>query len=140
MRIKYDISLIGFMSVFEKTTGAKLKDCYNDDVLNCVTFIVQPGQLGRAIGKGASHVKRLREKMNKNIRVIEFHPDILEFVKNMVAPLKVDRVEQDETGRIIITGPDTRTKGLLIGRNAQNLRNLESNVRRYFEVKEIRVV
>jgi ribosomal protein S3 len=33
-----------------------------------------------------------------------------------------------------------QTKGLLIGKNARNLRNMEKNIRRYFEVKEIRVV
>ena len=131
---------MGFMSLFERMTGAQLKDCYTDDVLRCITFVVQPGQLGRAIGKKAVNVKRLQEKINKNIRIIEFHPDMLEFIKNMVAPLKVERIGQNEEGIVVITGPDTKTKGLLIGRNAQNLRNLENNVRRYFEVKEIRVV
>lgn len=140
MKIKYDISLMGFMSLFESMTGAQIKDCYADDVLKCITFIVQPGQLGRAIGKKAVNVKRMQEKINKNIRVIEFNPDMLEFIKNMVAPLKVERINQNEDGTVIITGPDTKTKGLLIGRNAQNLRNLENNVRRHFEVKEIRVV
>ena len=140
MKIKYDISLMGFISLFESMTGAHIKDCYADDVLKCITFVVQPGQLGRAIGKKAMNVKRMQEKINKNIRVIEFNPNLLEFIKNMVAPLKIDRIGQNEDGIVIIKGPDTKTNGLLIGRNAQNLRNLENNVRRYFEVKEIRVV
>lgn len=140
MKIKYDVSLMGFMSLFERITGAQIKDCYLDTVLNCITFVVQPGQLGRALGKKAVNVKILKEKMNKNIRVVEFNPNILDFIRNMVAPLKVERVDQNEDGTIMITGPDTQTKGLIIGRNAQNLRNLENNVRRYFDVKEIRVV
>lgn len=140
MRIKYDVSLMGFMSLFERITGAQIKDCYLDKVLNCITFIVQPGQLGRALGKKACNVRILQEKIKKNIRVVEFNPNITEFVRNMVAPLKAERVDQDEDGTVVITGPDTQTKGLLIGRNAQNLRNLENNVRRHFEVKEIRVV
>jgi len=52
----------------------------------------------------------------------------------------VSGISEDEMGIVTIAGPDSKTKGLLIGRNAQNLRNLEANVRRYFEVKEIKVV
>ncbi|MFO8016819.1 MAG: NusA-like transcription termination signal-binding factor [Candidatus Woesearchaeota archaeon] len=140
MKIKYDVSLMGIMSLFEKITGAKLKDCYNDEVLNCITFVVQPGQLGKAIGKKAVNVKRLQEKLNKNVRVIEFHPNKTEFIKNMISPLRVERIEEEEDGTITIKGDDTKTKGLIIGRNAQNLRNLEKNVGRYFDIKEIKVV
>ena len=140
IKIKYDISLMGYISLFERMTHAQIKDCYEDKVLNCLTFIVQPGQLGKALGKGASNVRILQEKIKKKIRVIEFHPNIADFVRNMVAPLKVDNVEELGDGTIVITGPDTQTKGLLIGRNAANLRNLENNIRRHFEVKEIKVV
>lgn len=131
---------MGFMSVFERMTGAKLKDCYQDTVLNCLTFIVQQGELGRAIGKKACNVRILKEKINRNIRIIEFNPDLLEFIRNMVAPLRIQTIEQDESGIVVIRGIDIKTNGLIIGRNAQNLRNLENNVRRHFEVKEIRVV
>lgn len=140
MKIKYDSSIMGFISLFEKMSGAQIKDCFLDNVLGCLTFIVQPGQLGRALGKKAENVKRLQEKINKRIRVIEFHPNMLEFIKNMVAPLRVEGIEQKEDGTVVIMGPDTKTRGLLIGRSAQNLRNLENNVRRYFEVKEIKVI
>ena len=34
----------------------------------------------------------------------------------------------------------TKTNGLIIGRNAQNLRELENVVNRYFKIKEIKVV
>ena len=139
MKIKYDVSMMKYMSLFEKQTKALLKDCFMDDVLSSLTFIVQPGQLGKAVGKKGVNAKKLEKMLQKNIRIIEFNPDLLQFVKNMVAPLKVADIKQEES-IVIITGPDTRTKGLLIGRNAQNLRNLEKNVRRYFEVEEIKVV
>jgi len=101
---------------------------------------VLPGEMGKALGKRAENMKTLERKLQKKIRVVEFNPDKLEFIKNMIMPLKVSGISEDEMGVVTIAGPDPKTKGLLIGRNAQNLRNLEANVRRYFEVKEIRVV
>ena len=140
MRIKYDVSLMKIMSLFENLTHARLKDCFADEKLNNLTFVVLPGEMGKALGKRAENVKTLERKLQKKIRVVEFNPDKLEFIKNMIMPLKVSGISEDEMGVVTIAGPDPKTKGLLIGRNAQNLRNLEANVRRYFEVKEIKVV
>lgn len=140
MKIKYDASLINIMFLFEQVTHAKLKDCFMDEKLNSLTFVVLPGEMGKAIGKKASNVRILEAKLQKRIRVVEFSSDKLQLIRNMVMPLRVEDISEDENGIITIRGPDTKTKGLLIGRNAQNLRNLEENVRRYFEVKEIKVV
>ncbi len=140
MKIKYDISLMKFISLFEYVTHAKVKDCFIDKQMgDLLTFVVQPGQIGRAVGKGAINVKKLEQKIKRKIRVIEYHPELVGFIKNMIMPLKVDRIEQLEEV-VTIRSHDTKTKGLLIGRNAANLRNLEENVRRYFKVEEIKVV
>ncbi len=139
MKIKYDVSLMKFMDLFSKMTNAKIKDCYEDTVLKCLVFIVQPGEIQKAVGKKGANAIEFERKTKKNIRIIEFNDDIVEFVRNMVAPLKVANIVKED-GIITITDPDVKTKGILIGRNAANLRNLESNVRRYFEVDEIKVV
>lgn len=140
MRIKYNISLIQTMSLFEQMTHAKVKDCFVDEKFNSLTFVVQPGEMGKALGKRAENVKKLEAKLQKKIRVVEFSPEKLDFIQNMIMPLKAENISEAEEGIVTISSNDTKTKGLLIGRNAQNLRNLEANVRRYFEVKEIRVV
>ncbi|MBD3313447.1 NusA-like transcription termination signal-binding factor [Candidatus Woesearchaeota archaeon] len=140
MKIKYDISLMKFMSLFENLTHASLKDCFIDEKTNTLVFVVQPGQIGKALGKKAANVKKLENKLQRKIRIIEYHPDKLEFIRNMIMPLRAEDISADEEGIVTITGSDTKTKGLIIGRNAQNLRNLEANVRRYFDVKEIKVV
>jgi len=139
MKIKYDVALMKTMMLFERVTKAKIKDCYEDPILNALVFVVQPGQIGFALGKNAANVKTLEKKFNKKIRIIEYHPNLCNFIKNMIMPLKVENIEEDE-GVVTITDSNTKTKGLLIGRSAANLRNLENNVRRYFDVKEIKVV
>ncbi len=127
------------MSLFEKITHAKLKDCFLDEVLGVLTFIVQPSEIGKAIGKQGANIRPLERATGKKIRIIEFNEDKIRFIANMIMPLRAANIEEREE-IIYITGPDTKTKGLLIGRNAQNLRNLEENVRRYFQVKEIKII
>ncbi len=139
-KIIYDEDTLKKMGLFEAITRAKLKDFFDDPVQERLVFIVQPGNLWTALGKKGFNAKKLEEKFNRKIKIVEFDPDLITFVKNMVRPLKVDDVTMDDEEIITIRHEDLHTKGLLIGKNARNLRNLETNIRRYFEVKEIKVV
>ncbi len=135
---KYDNQTLKTMSLFENITRTRLKDCFIDDN-DLLTFIVEQGQLGKAVGKKAANVKKLEKLLNRKIKILEFNPDVIRFVKNLIYPLKAKDIAKEED-EIIITGPDTKTKGLLIGKNAKNLRNTEKIVKKYFDIKEIKVV
>lgn len=138
MKTKYDVESLQLMNLFEKITRAKLKDCFtNKDKLY---FIVQQGQLKKALGPKKENIQKLVKAMNRNIKIVEFNPNVLEFVKNVMHPLRMEDINMDEDV-IIIKGTDTKTKGLMIGARAQNLRNYEEIVKKYFEnIKEIKVV
>ncbi|MBL7054784.1 NusA-like transcription termination signal-binding factor [Candidatus Woesearchaeota archaeon] len=135
-RIKYDADLMNIIRLFENMTGAKLKDCISNER---IVFIVEENEIGRAIGKHGVNIKRLENMLKKKIKVIEFSQNVLQFIKNLLYPLQVLNIENNDN-IITITGPDTKTKGLIIGRNKQNLNNLISAVKRYFDVGDIRVV
>ena len=77
--------------------------------------------------------------LNKKIKIVEFSPDVKQFIRNFVMPLQVNDITE-EGGVINIAGPDTKTKGLLIGRDRKNLDNLKKIVSRYFKVEDIKVV
>lgn len=138
LKIKYDFSLMKYMSLFESLTKAKAKDCFIDD-LKQIFFIVQENQIGKAIGKGGNNVKRLEASLKKRVRIVEFSPDLIAFIKNLIYPVQAKGIEERE-GVIIIQSPDLRGRGILIGRNAQNLRNYEKIVKRYFEISEIKII
>ena len=136
MKIKYNKELIDLMGIFSSVTGAGLKDCFEADEV--LYFIVESGQIGKAIGKGAVNVKKLQQKFNRKLRIAEYSQDLARFVQNLIFPLKVDAVElQDET--VVLKSNDRHTKGLLIGRNAKNLKITTDVVKRYFPIKEIKV-
>ena len=135
-KIKYDFNLMNYIKLFEDLTRAKLKDCISNEQL---IFVVEEGEIGRAIGKNGSNVKRLEGILNKKIKVVEFSNDVKQFIRNFIMPLSVKDVNE-ENSIISIVGPDTKTKGLLIGRESKNLNNLKSVVGRYFKIEDIRIV
>lgn len=136
LKITYDANMMKFMSLFNTVTKANLKDCFAEEGM--LVFVVQPGEMGRAIGKNASNVRRLSEMLKRKIKIVEFNEKLIEFIKNLIHPLKLMDVEENE-GTITLTAIDSKTRGMLIGRAAENLRRLENQARRYFDVKEIRV-
>jgi transcription antitermination factor NusA-like protein len=83
-------------------------------------------------------VRRLEAVLRKKIRVVEFSPELATFIKNLVYPVDV-KVQEPGDGVVVLVPPDLRSRGLLIGRNAQALRACEAVVQRFFPVKELRV-
>jgi len=138
LKIKYDFNLMKYMSMFEALTKARVKDCFVDDLKQLV-FVVQENEIGKAIGKKGSNVKRLESALKKKIRIIEFNPDLVAFVKNMIYPVQAKGIEEKDSV-ITIQSPDLRSRGMLIGRGAQYLRNFEKIAKRYFNISEIKIV
>ena len=138
MKTKYDVETLQLMNLFEKITRAKLKDCFmNKDKL---FFVVQHGELRKSLGPNKENIQKLVKATNRNIKIVEFNPNVLDFVRNVMHPLRMEDINLDND-IITITGTDTKTKGLMIGARAQNLRNYEAIVQKYFEnIKEIKVV
>ena len=137
LKIKYDSNLMGLMNTFVHATGIVAKDCLIDDN-GLLTFIVPENTLGRAIGKKGFKVHLIERTINRKIKIVEFNPELISFVQNLVAPSKAKRVWM-ENKTVMIEPLDSFNRGNLIGRAAQNLRNNEKIIKRYFEIDEIKV-
>ncbi|MEM4755651.1 MAG: NusA-like transcription termination signal-binding factor [Candidatus Woesearchaeota archaeon] len=136
-KIKFDSNDIRYITLFESLTHAKVKDCF-EDMQETIVFVVQQGDIVKAVGKQGETAKKLRDLLKKKVKIIEAHDDPVRFIKSLILPLKVDAVElQGQT--IYLKSNDVRTKGLLIGKAAANLRNYEKTVQRYFPIKELKV-
>ncbi|MBN1644762.1 NusA-like transcription termination signal-binding factor [Candidatus Woesearchaeota archaeon] len=135
-KIIYDSTSMKIMSSFEMITKSRLKDLVvGDEVL---LFIVNPGEIGRAVGAKGVNVKKLERIFKKKIKIVEFASELVSFIKNLAYPLKVaDIIEED--GIFTIIPVDSKTRSILIGKNACNLRFNESVIKRYFPIKELRV-
>jgi len=137
IKIKFDVNIMKSISIFESLTHASVKDCIEKD--NKLLFIVKKGDIGKAIGKQGINIKKLEGMFKKGVRVIEHEDDILSFVRNVFYPNKAENITEEE-GVVTITPVDSTTRGYMIGRGATNLRAAEDIVKRYFDIKEIRVI
>ena len=136
-KITFDTELIKLMGLFENITHSQLKDCFFDR--EKLVFLVEPGEMGKALGKNKMNIVKLEKMLKRKVKIVEFNPNRLQFITNYLAPLRIiDVKEEDDI--VTITGADTKTKGLIIGIKAQNLRNLEKIVSKYFTVQEIKVI
>ena len=135
-KIKYDSDLIRLITLFESMTGAKVKDCIPNEKL---VFVVEENEMGKAIGRNGSNIRRIENKLKKRIKLVEFNNDVLQFMKNFIYPIEVEDVKQ-EGRRITIYEKDTGTKAMLIGRERQNINHISDIVKRYFDVEEIKVM
>lgn len=137
MKIKFDIDLMKFISLFEKITGTDAKDCIKQE--GKLVFIVNAGMAGKAVGKMGANIKKLENIIKKKIKIIEYSDDLVEFVMNAIHPLKAKDIKE-ENNIVTITPIDSQTRGYLIGREAVNLRGYEDIVKRYYNIEKIKVV
>ena len=124
--------------MFEKVTRARAKDCFLFQEKLC--FLVPRGDLHKALGPNKKNLPKLEELTKRRIKIIEYNEKALQFIVNVLAPLKVVEIKNEE-GIVTITGPDQKTKGLMIGAKASNLRDYEQIVQKYFpDIKELKVI
>jgi|TARA_B100001971_G_C18261508_1_gene587330 N utilization substance protein A len=132
-KVLFDVTVLQQIQLFEKVTGARVKDCIASDVL---LFIVENGDIGKAIGKGGSVLKKVEGLLKKPLKIVEFNADICEFVKTYLKPLRVTDIScKDDV--VTIRGLDGPSKGKIIGRDKKNLNFLVSLLKRYFTVERV---
>ena len=137
-KIVFNNDVIKFMSLFNNVTKVDLKDCIEGP--NKIIFIVGTGNAGKAIGKKGINVQKLEKKFGKKVKIIEYNENPIQFIKNTIHPNKVRDIVCENGDTYIITPIDNPTRGMLIGRNAVNLREYEKIIMRYFKFKELKVV
>ena len=135
-RVKYDSDLMKLMTLFESISGAKVKDAIANGK---VTFVIEENDMGKAIGKNGVNIKKMEHMLKKKVKLVEFSSDVVQFVRNVIHPIEAQNVEYND-GIITISGKDTSTKSMIIGREHQNLNHTADLVKRYFDIKEIKVI
>ena len=80
VKIKFDIDLMKFISIFDKITKVHAKDCFKQG--EKLVFIVKKGKAGMPVGKKGMNIKTLEKILKKKIKIVEHSEDLIEFVKN----------------------------------------------------------
>ncbi|MFH1972724.1 MAG: NusA-like transcription termination signal-binding factor [archaeon] len=130
--ITLDQEIIGFINVFERTTNASVKDCFKEE--EGLVFVVQPGQVGKAIGKQGSNIRKLGALFKKRIRIIEFNPIPEKFFLSLIYPNRPKKVNVEEDILKVVC-EDNKQKGQIFGRDRSNLKKVQDIFNKYFKLK-----
>jgi len=128
-----------YASLFQDVTRTTVVDCL--DTPDRIVFVVQTGDIARAIGKKGENVAKLRRLMNRDILVVEFSDVPETFISNIFRNYKVKKVEIEQRGDIThaTVTVEATLKGKAIGREGKNLRIARDLIVRHFPIQSVSV-
>lgn len=135
---KYSTESLQYMNIFRRVTNTLPKDYF--EVNSELVFVVNRAEVGAALGKGGANIRKLKELLNKKIKVVGSGKDVKELVANFLYPIKTKNISTDNSLIELELNQSSDRRTLL--RNSQcQLKLLKNVVKRYFpEVAEIKVL
>jgi N utilization substance protein A len=140
--IKITADEMRYIALFENVSGASVKDCIVDEEGGRVIFIVNPGQVGVAIGKAGRNIHTLEKMTGKKQEIIEYSDDPAQFIKNALKPAVVKEVrvsERTDGKKIAVVTVAPKDKGVAIGKNGKNAERLRMLAKRYFNIQNVSI-
>ena len=128
-----------YMALFQDITGATVKDCVIDDEYNRIIFVVGKGDVGKAVGRKGSNIRKLKKIMGRDIEVVAEGETIEDMARNAVSPARVKQVRTARTGNrtTVYIHVDSKDKGTAIGKNGKNVARARMLLKRYFDVDNV---
>ena len=148
MRVTLSDTARQYIALFEDVTSATARDCLvMDDETESedadderVVFLVKPGDMGKAIGSGGETVRKLEDRLSKDVTLVEDADDAEAFVANALAPAAVYNVtisEDDET--VAYAEVDSEDTGVAIGEGGRNIVAAEKLAKRHYDIDDIQL-
>ncbi len=129
------------ISQFEALTGASSRDCVMDDRNHRIIFVVNPGEMGRAIGKKGASIKNASEEMGKRIEVVEYSPSPEQFIRNCFLPAQVTEVEimEENDQKVALVMVRDEDRGIAIGKDGKNIFKAKKLAQRQHDIADVRL-
>ena len=125
---------------FENLTGAGARDCVVDEKFSRILFVINPGEMGLAIGKKGASVKKASDAFGKKVEVVEYNPDKVQFLRNCFLPVQIQTVtfEQNEEGdEVAYIEVQPEDRGLAIGKEGKNIIKAKKLAFRQFDLVNV---
>jgi len=142
VEVKLTEDCMRLISQFESLTGAGSRDCVVDDRNERLIFVVNPGDMGLAIGKKGASIKKASDVMGKKIEVVEYNSNPEQFLKNCFLPAKVTSIvfsgEDDARSATIDVSDEDR--GIAIGKNGKNIFKAKKLAQRQHNIADVQIL
>lgn len=137
--IKLDEECMRLISQFEKLTGAGSRDCVIDEKNDRIIFLINPGEMGLAIGKKGASIKKASEALGRRVEVVEYSSDPVQFVRNCILPAQVVQVtfETEDGGQVAHVEVNDEDRGLAIGKEGRNISKAKMLVLRQHNITNV---
>lgn len=136
---------IRYMKLFQDMLGVNPKDVVEDGDENRLIFVVEKGDLGRAVGRGGKKLRMmkrfLRSDLDYDIEVVEFDDSPEGFITNLLSPARVHKVKithQNDGITAIAYVPD-EDKSIAIGRNGRRIKRAKLLAKRWYGIDNIKI-
>jgi len=137
MTIELNNKTIRLLTLFENITNVTVRDCFENG--KTVYFIVEEGKAGLAIGKGGNSIKHVENIIGKNIKVYEYSPDSINFIKNII-PMAKDIKIIEENGKTIAEVKVSKLdRGYVIGRGGEKIKIYKEILKRIHNISDLKV-
>ena len=136
--IKLSTEGIRYIALFERLTGATVKDCIVDD--GRIIYVIKAGDMGAAIGRNGDHINRMKKAVDKQIDLVEYSDEPVVFIKNAFGPVTVKSVNITSRNRQAIAlyvEVSNKDKGLAIGRNGKNIEKVKLVAKRHHDIDDV---
>ena len=142
-KIKLTSEELGLMSLFQSISGATARDCVIDNEINRVIFLVSPGEMGLAIGKGGASIKNVEKTLGRTVELVEYSDDPLELIKNsfntnFLTDVRItEKVDGTKMATVVV---DSAKKGAVVGKGGRNAEKVRLLAKRYFQISHVHIV
>jgi len=101
-----------------------------------ITFLVDARDLGKAIGKGAENLKKLRKVFNKVVVIISRYNNPEKFTKSFFKNVRIIDIEIREAmgEKTLFLSIDERDRGIAIGREGSRIKTFKEFLKRLFKM------
>ncbi len=136
-----DMQLMRYINLFTRISKVPTTKVFSYN--NQIVFAVPKSKVSSAIGKNAVNVKKLNEILRKKIKVVampavEDNEGIEKFVKDVIAPVELNKIEIRNDSTIITAG--RQSKAALIGRGRQRETELSHVLKNFFHITKLKII
>ncbi|MCD6301629.1 MAG: NusA-like transcription termination signal-binding factor [Staphylothermus sp.] len=129
-----------YMALLHELTGVHVRDCIVDEENDRIIFLVNPDEVGRAVGPRGLYVQKLRKILGKNIEIVGYSDNLEDQVKYALTPARVREVKvANRPGgkKVVYVSVEPSDKGIAIGKGGKNVSRAKLILKRYFDIDAV---
>src|SRR3989344_5513037 len=129
-----DMKTMRYINLLDKISHVKTSKCFIHN--NSIFFVVNRRDVSKAIGPGAVNVRKIQEKTDRKIKIIE-EIDNIKYIKNfiedIISPVRIKSIDIKDN-LVVITAGSNQNKATIIGRDRRREEELNKVIHDYFNM------